>query len=230
MKAKYFLSLCLVACATMASAQFVSKSAYSIYETEDGWQGVRVSYKPTVMEVQDEGDLDMTGVSIDYVKSFRIGGNSPVFLETGVGVQWNQYLDSAEEYYEGIINVSVEEKWTLASINVPVNVAYQCFLSDKLLFTPFVGLNLRGYVLGEMNVVAKASYEGESAKEEETFNFFDDDDMSGNPCKRMILGWHIGASFTYNRISLGVSYGSDFTEFTTDTKFTTTAVTLGVNF
>lgn len=229
MKAKYFLSLCFAACATMASAQLESKSAYSIYETEDGWQGLRVSYKPIVMDVKDAGDLDMNGFSLDYVKAFRIGGDVPLFLETGAGFQWARYSDQETESFEGI-EISAEEKWTVASINVPVNLGYQCFLSDKVTLTPYVGLNVKGHVLGEISITAKAEYEGEVEKEEETLNLFDDEDMEEDPCKRFILGWQIGATLTYNRFNLGVSYGSDLTEFATDTKFMTTAITLGVNF
>lgn len=225
MKTKVFLSLCFAACATMASAQSESKSAYSIYETEDGWQGLRVSYKPIVMDVKDAGDLDMNGFSIDYVKSFRIGGDTPLFLETGAGIQTASYLDEEEVYYEGF-EISAEEELTVASINVPVNLAYQCFLSDKVTFTPYVGLNVKGYALGEYSITAKAL--GETEKE--TIDLFDEDDMDDNPCKSFVIGWQIGATITYNRFNLGVSYGTDLTEFNTDTRFNTTAVTFGVNF
>lgn len=225
MKTKVFLSLCFAACATMASAQLESKSAYSIYETEDGWQGVRVSYKPIVLDVDGSGDLDMDGFSIDYVKSFRVGGDTPLFLETGAGIHTASNYDKEEVYYEGV-GVSVEEELSVASINVPLNLAYQCFLSDKITFTPYAGIKVKGFVFGEYTVTAKAL--GETEKE--TVNLFDGDDMDDSPCKSFVIGWQIGATFTYNRFNLGVSYGADFTEFNTDTRFKTTAVTLGVNF
>lgn len=225
MKTKVFLSLCLAACATMASAQFESKSSYSIYETEYGWQGLRVSYKPIVMDVKGAEDFDMNGFSIDYVKSFRIGGYTPLFLEMGAGIQTASYLNEDEEGYDGI-SISVEEKLTVASINVPFNLAYLCILSDQLTLTPYVGLNVKGHLLGEYSVTAKAL--GETEKE--TLDLFDEDEMYGEPFKRFIVGWQIGATFTYNRVSLGVSYGSDLTEISDDVKFATTAITLGVNF
>lgn len=229
MKAKYFLSLCFAACATMASAQMESKSAYSIYETEDGWQGLRVSYKPIVMDVKESGDLDLNGVSLDYVKAFRVGGNVPLFVEIGAGLQWASYFDK-EIVEESGIEITTEERFSVASINVPVNLAYQCFLSNKVSLTPYVGLNIKGHVFGQSAVVAMSEYAGETAKVEKEMNLFDSEDMNENPCKRFAIGWHIGATVTFSRFNLGVSYGTDFTEFNTDTKFMTTAVTLGVNF
>lgn len=219
MKTKLFLSLCLAVCATMASAQFVSKSAYSIYETEDGWQGVRVSYKPIAVDVEDDNDgLNLNGFSIDYVKSFRVGGNAPLFLEIGAGIQTANY-----KYKEEDEDYSVEEKLTVASINIPINLAYQCFLSDKVTLTPYVGLNVKEHIMGEYIY----TYDDEKPV---TVNLFDEEDMDGEPYKRFIMGWQIGATLTYNRLSLGVSYGLDWTEFTDDSKFATTAITLGVNF
>lgn len=229
MKAKYFLSLCFAACATMASAQLESKSAYSIYETEDGWQGLRVSYKPIVMDVDESGDLDMNGFSLDYVKAFRVGGNVPLFVEIGAGFQWGQYLDKEEEEIEGI-EIYAEDRLTVASINIPVNLAYQCFLSNKVSLTPYVGLNVKGHVLGKNTILVRGGYLGETLEEEESYNLFDKEDMEKNPCKRFVIGWHLGATVTYSRFNLGVSYGTDLTEFNTDTRFKTTAVTLGVNF
>lgn len=229
MKAKVFLSLCFAACATMASAQLESKSAYSIYETEDGWQGLRVSYKPIVMDVDESGDLDMNGFSLDYVKAFRVGGNVPLFVEIGAGFQWARYFDKEEEEVEGV-ELTMEEKLTVASINIPVNLAYQCFLSNQVSLTPYVGLNVKGHVLGKNSVWVKGEFMGESLEEEESINLFSKEDMEKDPCKRFVIGWHIGATVTYNRFNLGVSYGTDLTEFNTDTRFKTTAVTLGVNF
>ena len=99
-------------------------------------------------------------------------------------------------------------------------------LSDQLTLTPYVGLNVKGHLLGEYSVTAKAL--GETEKE--TRDLFDEDEMYDEPFKRFIVGWQIGATFTYNRVSLGVSYGSDLTEISDDVKFATTAITLGVNF
>ena len=187
MKAKIFLSLCFAACATMASAQLESKSAYSIYETEDGWQGLRVSYKPIVMDAGEAGDLDMNGFSLDYVKAFRVGGNVPLFVEIGAGFQWGQYLDIEEEEVEGI-EFYAEDRLTVASINIPVNLAYQCFLSNQVSLTPYVGLNVKGHVLGKNTVYVKGEYLGESLEEEETIDLFSKEDMEKDPCKRFVIG------------------------------------------
>lgn len=66
-------------------------------------------------------------------------------------------------------------------------------VTDAFSITPYAGLDFR------VNLLFNGSYDGESE------SLFDDPDMN-----RFQMGWHIGTRFEFNRISLGLSYGTDF--------------------
>jgi len=228
MKTKFLLSLCFVTCATMASAQLESKMGNYTYEAENGWQGLRISYNPAILYDSNGDDWNFNGFSVNYAKAFSLSYSSPLFLETGVGFLWTKYSDKESVIYEEI-PVTVDTRMTVASFNIPVNLAYQCSLSNSVSLIPYVGLNLKGYVLGELAVSAETEFAGEKIKETETINLFDDAELY-EPYNRIAIGWQAGVNLMFDRFLVGVSYGTDLTEFNDGLRFSTASITLGVDF
>lgn len=217
---KYYLSVCLLACSTMASAQFANSGSNSTIgtttnSTAETWSGLRVSYKPITMEIDDEEE-DMTGFSIDYVFSFKLSETTPLFLETGIGYQYASWDESYDDESMEIM---------LHSLNAPLNIGYKHQFNNDISIMPFAGINLRGNLVGSMVHELGDYYDNE----EEEADLFDDDDME-DPWKRFQLGWQIGIGLNFNKFYAGISYGGDFSEIAEDTKLKNTSLTIGFNF
>ena len=215
---KYYLSVCLLACSTMASAQFANSGSNSTIgttttSTAETWSGLRVSYKPITMEMDDEEE-DMTAFSIDYVFSFKLSETTPLFLETGIGYQYASWDESYDEESMEIM---------LHSLNIPLNVGYKHQFNNDISIMPFAGINLRGNLVGNM------VYEDDYYDEEEEVDLFDDDDMD-DPWKRFQIGWQIGVGLNFNKFYAGISYGGDFSEIADEVKLKSTSITVGLNF
>lgn len=206
---KFYLSVCLLACSTMVSAQFMNSGSKTSVSTTTGsaetWQGLRVSYKPVTIDF-DGSDEDATGFSADYVFSFKLSESTPLFLEAGIGYQYTGYDEDGLEI-------------TLHSLNVPLNIGYKHAFSDQISVMPFVGINLRG------NLSGKATMDGY----DEELDLFDDDDME-DAWKRFQIGWQIGVGANFNKFYAGISYGGDLSELAEETKLKATSVTIGFNF
>lgn len=233
---KIFLSACLLATSLMASAQFATSNSSFTGATSsvEGWSGFRFSYAPTTLEFTYTGgeDFDLNGFSFEYVKGFGIIDNIPLFLEVGAGIEWLNYTDTESDSYEGL-KYEIKDAMNLLSVNVPVNLGYKVALDENITIMPYVGLKARLGLSATEKVSAKLSYEGETKKEDETTNFYDEDDMGDATLKRFLLGWQAGVTATYNNISLGVNYGSCFTDEVfneVDSKLGATTITVGINF
>ena len=208
-KFKFLMIVCLLGIASTVSAQFVNTNSSSMNSSSSdvsSWSGLRVSYHPVSIE-----DLDLTGASIGYVKSFSISNGTPIFVETGANVSWvgGTVFEEPEDYEDIKLNVF--------SVNVPINLGYKLAFSNTASIFPFVGLTLRG------NVVGNYSCDGEST------NAFDDE-LEFLKLKRFQIGWQVGVGANFNKLYIGASYGTDFSEILEDCKATMPSLTIGFNF
>ena len=150
-----------------------------------------------------------------------------------------------------------DDEYTLATklmsqhlmVNVPINLMYKFqFPNSSITIEPYVGLTLKGHLLGNMGI--KYSYEAccddlEDELEEEledideddsNINYFDKKDMGGKKyvATRLNYGWQIGANVDFGSAFAGISYGSDFNNYMKsgkdDWKFSALNVTVGVRF
>jgi len=240
---KLFLTLCLAAMVTTASAQFANadsasgkstKSGSALVKDTDPYNRVYVSYSPLKLKADGgAADIKMTGFSAGYLHGFNLSGNLPLFLEVGGNLAYS-FGDEGDDYFK--------VKYNLFSVNVPVNVAYKLTFGDSgFSLTPFLGINLR------YNISSKAKVEGDLVDElGDLIDWgdlgdlwgdlgLDDPGYYGNPggpgdLKHFQVGWQIGVGFNYKKLYVGVSYGSDFSEIAEKTKMHTTQISLGLNF
>jgi len=223
----------LLAVCTTASAQF-SNSPSSSAQTADtqGWSAVYVQWNPTTVAIENNqmDDPSLTAFSIGYNRATNIARNTPLFVEYGLGIQYYftsvDYDDEKNPWHHAYY----DRKFNMLSVKVPVNLTYKWHLSNSNIdLLPFAGLNFRFNILGKEKLKSNAEHEIPS-DDKDDFNLFDKDDMGSKDAtwKRFQVGWQIGVNARFNeKLLIGISYGTDFSEIVKKTKLHTTSITLG---
>ena len=176
-------------------------------------------------DYDDADDVKFKGFTVGWLRGFGLTQSLPLYMEAGAGIQYRSYKDEDSESYSGY-EYSYSDKYTMWSLNIPVNLLYRFNVTDDFSISPYFGLDFRVNLLGKNKSEVTMYDETDS----EDWNLFDDDDMDGEPWGRFQAGWHIGVGLDYRALHFGVEYGTDFNEIVEKTKFATTSVTLGLNF
>lgn len=212
----------LTVCAT-SFAQFTNSSSSSSSTTSsDEWSTVWVEWNPSSLEPSEGDSQSFTGLSVGWSKAFSLSSSSPLFIEGGLGLQYSFYSEDVEGYdYEGTVKANV------FSVKAPINFVYRYNLpNSNISLSPFAGITLRYNLSGKL----KFEYDDEDSEE---IDLFDKDDMGSKDAtfKRFQIGWQIGAKALFNnKVSLGISYGSDLSEIAKKVKIKTTSISLGFIF
>lgn len=220
-KIKLFMAAALLAVCGTASAQFsnTSKSGGSGTGVTD-WNAITFEFAPSniTYDEEDYDDKSFTGLSLSYTHGFAISQSAPIFVETGIGVQYSFYNEDHE-----IFSIDYTEKVNMFSLKVPVSFGYQFDLSDgKVALAPYAGIDLRYNLSGKMKI------EGDYS---DKLDLFDKKDMDGNEWKRFQIGWHIGAKCTFSqKYTLGIAYGEDFSEISKKAKTNAFRISAGIRF
>ena len=218
-KMKLFIAAAMLAVCGTASAQFSnsSKSGGSGTGVTD-WNAISFEYAPGnfTYDYEDAKDQSFTGLSLSYTHGFAVSKSAPIFIETGLGVQYSFYKEDFED--------DVSEKLNMFSLKVPVSFGYQFDLADgKIALAPYAGIDLR------YNLSGKLKYESDDWSYKA--DLFDKDEMDGDEWKRFQIGWHIGAKCTFSqKYTLGIAYGADFSEIAKKTKTNAFRISAGIRF
>lgn len=167
-----------------ASAQLITSNTIT---ERKGNNYTRIDLGYNSVNFNDDVDVTMSGVSLEWVKGISISSSMPLYIETGIGALYSWKSKDDVDY-------------RFASLQVPVNLVYKYELSDGIKIAPYAGLNLRG------NLLAESEYDGDK------LNWFDDFDEEGYEAKRFGFGWQIGVGVDIKKFYVGISYGSDFTK------------------
>lgn len=240
-KFKCLLTAMLLGCSTMSFAQFMNGGGSSASSSSDveAWKGLRFSYDRTFVnqDWEDADDMDMNGFSIGYEHAFKVAKKLPIFIQTGLDLNFARYKDDESEYddYYGE-SWEYEDKITSLGLSIPVNFVYGVKINDMLAIKPYTGFYLR------VNLMAKEKYtetwsDGTDSESEETeTNLFDEDEVKeayGSKdwtWNRVQAGWQIGATLDISKFNVGIGYALDFNEITEKTKTSKFMVKLGYNF
>lgn len=150
-----------------------------------------------------EDNFSTNGFGIDYIHGFKLSNQYPMFIETGLNLNYNfgtvyeDLDDDGDGDYSKMNNLNFQ---------LPVNYVYRFDITDDFAIAPYFGFNFKLHLLS--NEKYGVIYDGE--KEEETYSLFSKDDMGDETWNRFQMGWHIGSRFQYSRISLSLQYGTDF--------------------
>lgn len=231
-KARFCAVLVLLTVCATSFAQFTNSSSVSSSASgSDKWSSFWVEYNPSSLNPSKGDNQSFTGLSAGFSRAFSLSSSSPLFLEGGLGIQYSFFsVDGGDDedyddygyYYDD--EMSIKVNWL--SLKVPLNFVYRYNIpNSNIALCPFAGVTLR------FNLFGKQKLEWEDETEE--YDLFDKDDMGSQDAtwKRFQIGWQIGAKALFNnKVSLGVSYGSDFSEILKKTKVNTATVSLGFIF
>lgn len=233
MKKLFFMAFAVLMSAG-ASAQLISSNTVTHKESAN-YNRLNLSYNSLGLDKKlfdnDEKDLaTMNGLSISWTKGISISSSSPLFIETGLGLTyaWKSVEEKEDGYEDKITN-------TFLGLTVPVNLVYKWNVPNTdINIAPFVGLYLRGNIVGNSNYEWSNLYD---SGDEDTnwFNDYDDDDDPGWGASRFSIGWNIGVGLEYSKLYVGLSYGSDLNNFIDidkgpSSKIGTFAATVGFKF
>ncbi|MDE7118066.1 MAG: PorT family protein [Bacteroidaceae bacterium] len=219
---KFFAVAACLAISSGAYAQFTNSSSHSSSANvnTDEWSTIWVEYNPMNLEYDTKGadDQSLTGFSAGYSRAFSLSQSAPLFLEAGLGLQYANFSESLDEYYE-----DYEMKFSMWSVKAPVNLLYNFAIpNSSISLAPFAGITLRYNVSGTLKY--------ETDDDSEKCNIFDKGDME-EAWKRFQIGWQIGVKARFGQnFMAGLSYGSDFSEIAKKTKLQTTSLTIGYTF
>lgn len=218
-KMKLFIAAAMLAVCGTASAQFSnsSKSGGSGTGVTD-WNAISFEYAPGnfTYDYEDAKDQSFTGLSLSYTHGFAVSKSAPIFIETGLGVQYSFYKEDFEDDESAKLNIF--------SLKVPVSFGYQFDLADgKIALAPYAGIDLR------YNLSGKLKYESDDWSYKA--DLFDKDEMDGDEWKRFQIGWHIGAKCTFSqKYTVGIAYGADFSEIAKKAKTNAFRISAGIRF
>ncbi|MCM1107732.1 MAG: PorT family protein [Clostridium sp.] len=239
-KIKYCLTMMLLACTTMSFAQFSNGGSKSSTADNEAWKGLRFSYDLTQPRYTGEGNADLdnyNGFTIGYVHAFNIA-KIPLFIETGAGISFARWSDSASEEYQGI-SAEATNSINVLALRIPVNLVYKVQINDKLAIKPFTGIYLRANLMGkakeelDMNIPSQYQQyvDPSDYNYKNTYNVFDEDDMGkGGTWNRVQAGWQIGATLDINKFNVGIGYALDFNEIYEEVKNGIFSINVGYNF
>lgn len=256
---KTILTMGLLLVSTTSFAQFANGGNSSngsngggLVKKTDNYSRIYVGYNPMTLTYDIKGADDFTypGLTFGFTQGINLSKNLPLFLEVGARFTFNfksksddEDYDEDDDYYYSLKKSASragnywdddsddddedevgKTKYTAASLTVPINIAYKLsFAGGDFSVTPFLGVTLKG------NLISKEKYE--LGKEKETIDNFDKKDVGKDgQWKRFQAGWQIGTNLDYKAFSLGLHYGSDFTEVCKKTKSKNFCISLGYNF
>ena len=249
-KIKYLLLVAMLVVCGSASAQFsnttkttsASPAIGGQQKGVDGWGTFFIEYAPTKFnydgDEDDDDELSMNTLSFGWRQAFGVSQKVPLYIETGLGLSYS--FGNIEEE-DGDDDLSMKWKYNLLSFNIPVYLGYNFNLSNgKIDLAPYFGVDLRVNLAGKK----KIEFDGKYAKEAEEYwkdaydlptewDLFDKKDMGSKDetWKRFQAGWRLGLNVSFSQdFTVGVSYGSDFTEIVKKTKTSSFRITAGIRF
>lgn len=146
-------------------------------------------------------DLSLNGVGLEYIRGFRLSSSIPMFLEIGVNINFNfgteEGLESGYREYKN--------KYKDINFQVPVNFLYRFRITDEFSIAPYLGLNLKAHA------VTRKTTEYPYKDSRCSVNLYSKDNMGEeNTWNRFQIGWHLGTYLQYSKVYLGIQYGTDF--------------------
>ena len=192
------------------AAQAENYSTLSVsYDNTQLWYGDNWGDDEGLEAIGVEGNKSsLNGFGIQY--NYGIGlGSKPMNIE--VGLKWNMGFKSVsltEDYYGYFYEDKVSTQFM--RLNIPVSYIYHFHVNGMFAIAPYAGLDFR------FNLLAKTKwkeYEDGELDYEDSWSWFDKDEMGDDTAKRFQMGWHVGVRFEVKKIFLGVEYGTDFMPF-----------------
>lgn len=226
---KKILVFTLMAMFTLATqAQIVSSRSSRVTTTHvdsKNWSYIYLQYNPGVFSPKHGDSKSFNGLSLGYNMNIAISNSIPLYLETGLGVQWSSYSETKQSaYFNGrtVVAKDVDQKFNMISVKIPISVGYAFDIPNApITIIPNLGLDLR------FNPLAQVKEDGH------TINLLSKDDMGSSDATWNVfqLGGHLGVNARFwEKLLVGFSYQMDFTEIAKDAHVYQGNITVGYCF
>lgn len=198
---------------------------------QEDFNRAKLEFLPSTLsyhgENADMGKLSMTGGSLGYEHGFSLSDYYECYIVAGAKIQY-LYKSKVRPYKIETAFVDTRITDRLLDINIPVSFMYHFQLSDNIAIEPFAGVNATCYLMGQEKLELAHIFD-------ETINYFDKSEMQDyymdEAYKRLHVGWHAGADLVISEaFSVGLTYGTDFTDFGNDAHWTHWSLGVGFAF
>lgn len=224
-KIQSLAAICALLCGATASAQFTTggkSNGGSSASTQEiapynqfGISYTNVKYTWDIPGGNDDmDDISTNGVSLKYIHGFSVSQKLPMYVETGLNLNFG----FAKIYGEEEEDYAYFQKYQFAALAIPVNFAYKFNINDNIAIKPYIGLNFKfnllGRTKGEIEIYDEdlEDYFDEEDLESKWGSLYSKKDMGDKDAvwNRFQMGWHIGADVQFNKFYVGLNYGTDF--------------------
>jgi hypothetical protein len=183
--------------------------SYALIPDQSKQHTIYAQWNPGSITPEDGDYYTFTGFSSGINREFVLSRVIPLFVETGVGVQYSHF---SETIFVEMDNASKKTYNSLVA-KIPLRIGYRFYMPNGILaFAPHLGLDLRGCIY----------------RDEKEDILSDVEDASWH---RLHVGWHVGVDTRFNdTLLVGVSYGTDISELYKNHRIHTASVTFGFCF
>lgn len=207
---KLLAAVAAMTLATTASAQFANTSGgrisngggtslvtdipnYSRFSMD--YSGVNTkttySYGSESGSADSDKEHNLKGFNLNYISGIGLKEGLPVFLEIGGQLAFNTEEED-------------DVRSNLLSIAIPIDLTYRLQLESGFYVAPYLGMRLKGNLLGNSKYSGSYSYSGD------TVNWFDEDDMGEDMAfRRFQVGGIAGVNIGYKKVNFNVGYQFD---------------------
>ncbi len=200
---------------------------------QEDFNRARLDFNPSTLSYHgsnsDLGKLSLTGITAGYEHGFSLSETYDCYVVAGARLQYF-YKSKVRPYYNQQERLRTDTRVTnrMMDIKIPVSFMYRFRLSDSFSIEPYAGLNATCYLFGNEKIELAGYYE-------ETLNIFDESEMKDweweEAMNRFHVGWHVGADLLVNdSYTVGLSYGTDFTDFGNESHWTHWSLGVGFSF
>lgn len=210
---KFLLVAMLAVFTSSAFAQLMTgKSAAFAKEESRNWNYIYVQYNPGVFSPKEGSSKSFNALSFGWNIDFALSQSIPLYLETGIGMQWSFYSEDETYYLTTALSTKRETTFNMLSAKIPVGVGYKFDIPNApISIVPNAGLDFRINALAESEIKVG----GNSTK----YDMFSSNDMGGSDYtwNRFQVGGHVGVNAIFwKKLLVGFSYQMDFSEIAKD--------------
>lgn len=158
----------------------------------------------------EEPSFSTNGVGLNYTHGFRLKRSTSIYIEVGGDISLGLKGKSENVIGSGVNYISKAQFQNL-NLTVPVNFAWKFNLGKNFYITPYAGLSFKVNLLTRDRVGLSSN--GKTAWADWT-NYLKEDTSKGinkeDTWNVFQMGAHLGATFGWKHISLGIQHGGDF--------------------
>lgn len=159
---------------------------------------------------EEDPSFSANGVGLNYIHGFRLKRSLPMYIEVGGNINFG-FRSASETLVENGLKILAKDQFQNINLTVPVNFAWKFDLGKDFYITPYYGVSFKvnfvtreriGYITNGKTIWS------------DWINILKEDEANGiekgYTWRTFQMGTHLGATFGWKHVSLGLQYGGDF--------------------